>query len=110
MKTFKIKLHKNDKVSVIAGKDKNKTGKILTILVDKNKAKVEGVNMVKRHVKPNPKNQGGIIEQEAFIHLSNLMLICPKCSEPARVSMKILEDGKKVRICKKCGDVIPIVK
>jgi len=110
MKTVKLKLHKNDKVIVITGKDKNKTGKILSILVDKNKAKVEGVNIVKRHVKPNPKSHGGIVEQEAFIHLSNLMLICPKCSEPTRVGMKILEDGKKVRICKKCGDVIPVVK
>lgn len=105
--TFKTSLKKNDKVLVIAGKDKGKTGKIIKILKEKNKALVEGVNIVKKHQKPTPNSSGGIIEKEAPIHLSNLMIICPKCTEHTRISKKILEDGSKVRICKKCGEELP---
>ncbi|MBI2340904.1 MAG: 50S ribosomal protein L24 [Deltaproteobacteria bacterium] len=92
---------------VIAGKEKGKTGKILKILVDRDRALVEKVNLVKRHAKPTKANQqGGIMEKEASLHLSNLMFYCPKCAKPARLGVKFLKDGKKVRICRKCGEVL----
>jgi large subunit ribosomal protein L24 len=107
MKKIKTYLRKNDRVMVMAGKDRGKVGKILAILPAKGRARVEGAQMVKRHTKPGPANSGGIIEKEASIHLSNLMLLCPKCTDPVRISRKILDDGSKVRLCKKCGEVIP---
>lgn len=100
-------IKKNDRVMVMAGKDKGKIGKVLRIVPKKSGAVVEKVNMVKRHTRPGPlSKQGGIIEKEAPIHISNLMLVCSKCTDPVRVRFKILEDGKKVRICHKCGEVI----
>ncbi|MCD4755841.1 MAG: 50S ribosomal protein L24 [Deltaproteobacteria bacterium] len=110
MKTVKTYLRKNDRVMVKAGRDKGKVGKILSILPAKARALVEGAQMVKRHTKPGPGTGGGILEKEASIHLSNLMLICPKCTESAQISRKILGDGNKVRVCKKCGEVIPTEK
>jgi large subunit ribosomal protein L24 len=107
MKRIKTYLRKNDRVMVMAGKDKGKVGKIKKILPGKYRAIVEGAQIVKRHQKPGPASQGGIIEMEAGIHISNLMLICPKCTDPVRISRKILEDGTKVRTCKKCGEAIP---
>jgi len=106
-KSYKTSLKKNDKVLVISGRDNGKSGKILKILNSSNRALVEGVNMVKKHNKPTPTSSGGIIEKEAPIHLSNLMIICPKCTEGTRISKKILEDKTKTRICKKCGEEIP---
>jgi large subunit ribosomal protein L24 len=106
MKNMKTYLKRNDRVMVIAGKDKGKTGKITRILSAKNRALVEGVQMVKRHTKPGPTHSGGIIEKEASIHVSNLMLICPKCTDPVRISRKTLEDGTRVRVCKKCGEAL----
>lgn len=106
MKKLKTYLKKNDRVMVIAGKDKGKAGKINRILPSKNRAIVEGVQMVKRHTKPGPTHSGGIIEKESSIHVSNLMLICPKCTDPVRISKKTLEDGTKVRVCKKCGEAL----
>jgi large subunit ribosomal protein L24 len=100
-------LRVNDKVEVIAGKDKGRVGKIIKVYPDSDKAKVEKVNIMKRHTKPNMKNQqGGIIEMEAPIHVSNLMLICSKCAKTVRVKTSLLEDGTKVRVCKKCGETI----
>lgn len=97
----------NDKVEVIAGKDKGRVGKIIKVYPDSNKAKVEKINMIKKHMKPNMKNQqGGIIEMEAPIHVSNLMLICSKCAKTVRVKTSLLDDGTKARICKKCGESI----
>ncbi len=107
MKKVKTYLRKNDRVMVMAGKDRGKVGKILAILSSKGRARVEGAQMIKRHSKPGPASSGGIIEKEASIHLSNLMLLCPKCTDPVRISRKTLEDGSKVRLCKKCGEVIP---
>ena len=97
---------KGDKVRVISGKDKGKTGVILAAYPKESRVLVEGVNIVKKHVKPNQLNpQGGIVSQEAAIHVSNVMLIDPKSGEPTRVGFKI-EDGKKVRVAKKSGVVI----
>ena len=98
---------KNDQVEVLAGKDKGRVGKILKVDRTLGKALVEKVNIVKRHTKPNQSNQqGGIIEKESYVQMSNLKLICPKCSMTARVGKKILEDGMKVRVCKKCGESV----
>ncbi len=101
----KIKL--NDQVEVIAGKDKGLVGKVIRSFRDKDQVIVEKVNMIKRHTKPNMANQqGGIIDKEAPIDVSNVMLVCPKCSKATRVGSKILDDGAKVRICKKCGESV----
>ena len=103
----KLHIKKNDTVMVIAGEDKGKTGKVLKVLVDKNRAIVEGVNIVTKSAKPSAKNpQGGRIKMEAPIHISNLSLIDPKSGKPTRIGMKINEDGKKVRIAKKSGEEI----
>ncbi|MBQ0137867.1 MAG: 50S ribosomal protein L24 [Kurthia sp.] len=97
---------KGDKVMVISGKDKGKSGVILSAFPKKDRVLVEGVNIVKKHVKPNQLNpQGGIVSQEAAIHVSNVMLIDPKSGEPTRVGYT-MEDGKKVRVSKKTGKVI----
>ena len=103
----KLHIKKNDTVVVLAGQDKGKTGKVLKVLVDENRALVEGVNMVSKSTKPSAKNpQGGIVKQEAPIHISNLSLVDPKCGKPTRVGIKVTEDGKKVRIAKKSGEEI----
>ena len=100
-----VKVKKNDQVMVISGKDRGKSGRVLQVLPRKGKAVVEGVQYYKRHTKPNPgKNiKGGIVEREGAIHLSNLLVICTQCKEPSRVSRKTLEDGRRVRACRKCG-------
>ena len=103
----KLHIKKNDTVVVLAGQDKGKTGKVLKVLVEKNRALVEGVNMVSKSTKPSAKNpQGGIVKQEAPIHISNLSLVDPKSGKPTRVGIKVTEDGKKVRIAKKSGEEI----
>ena len=103
----KLHIKKNDTVVVLAGEDKGKTGKVLKVLVDKNRAIVEGVNMVSKSTKPSAKNpQGGIVKQEAPIHISNLSLVDPKSGKATRVGIKVTEDGKKVRIAKKSGEEI----
>ena len=97
----------NDQVEVITGKDKGRVGKVLRVVRGSDKVVVEKINMVKRHTKPNMVNQqGGIIEKEAPIHVSNVKLICPKCAKTVRPARKILDDGTKVRTCKKCGETI----
>ena len=100
-------LRKNDTVQVISGEYKGKTGRIIRVFPDKDRAIVEGINMVKRHTRPNPKNQqGGIMEKEASIHISNLMLLCPKTGKPTRIGVSILENGKRVRFSKKAKESI----
>jgi len=100
-------LRKNDMVQVISGEYKGKTGRIIKVFPDKDRAIVEGINMVKRHTRPNPKNQqGGIMEKEASIHMSNLMLLCPKTGKPTRIGVSILENGKRVRFSKKAKESI----
>lgn len=101
------RLRKNDNVQVISGEYRGKTGRILKVFPEKNRAIVEGINVVKRHTKPNAKNQqGGIVEKEATIHISNLMLVCPKTGKPTRLGKMILEDGKRVRFSKKAKESI----
>ena len=101
------RIKKGDTVYVNAGNDKGKTGKVLEVITAKNRAIVEGVNMVSKHTKPNAKNpQGGIVKQEAGIHISNLQRIDSAKGGPTRVGFKINEDGKKVRVSKKSGEEI----
>ena len=103
----KLHIKKNDTVVVLAGEDKGKTGKVLKVLVEKNRALVEGVNMVSKSTKPSAQNpQGGIVKQEAPIHISNLSLVDPKSGKATRVGIKVTEDGEKVRIAKKSGEEI----
>jgi len=100
-------IRKNDTVMVIAGKERGKSGKVLRMVPKKDRAIVEKLNMVKRHMRPGQySQQGGILEREAPIHVSNLMLICSKCTDPTRVGHRILEDNRKVRFCKKCGEIV----
>jgi len=103
----KLHIRKGDEVIVLAGDDKGRKGKVLKVLVTKQRALVEGVNMVSKSMKPSAKNpQGGIVKQEAPIHVSNLSLIDPKSGKATRVGMKKTDDGKKVRVAKKSGEVI----
>ena len=103
----KLHIKKGDEVIVLAGDDKGRKGKVLKVLVTKQRALVEGVNMVSKSMKPSAKNpQGGIVKQEAPIHVSNLSLIDPKSGKATRVGMKKTDDGKKVRVAKKSGEVI----
>ena len=102
---IRIQIRKNDQVKVIAGKDLNKTGRVLRVLRDKGRVVVEGVSFLKRHTRPNPQKQikGGIVEREAPIHISNVMIVCGACGKPTRIGHNILADGKKVRICRSCN-------
>lgn len=103
----KVHVRKGDTVLVIRGKSAGKKGKVLEVQPAKSRVIVEGVNKVKRHTRPTQRNpQGGIMEREAPIHSSNVMLYCTKCNRPTRVGKKFLEDGKKVRQCKHCGEVL----
>jgi large subunit ribosomal protein L24 len=103
----KLHVKKDDNIIVISGKDKGKKGRIIAAYPRENRVLVEGVNMVKRHTRPNPTNQhGGIIEREAPIHVSNVMHIDPKSGKPTRVGSKTLENGKKIRIAKRSGESI----
>lgn len=107
MKHQSYVIKKNDTVRVIAGKDKGKTGKVLRVIPKKGRAVVEKLNIVKRHLRPSEQaRQGGILEREAPIEMSNLMVICSKCTDPTRVGYRVLDDDKKVRFCKKCHELI----
>ncbi len=102
-----ISIKKDDKVKIIAGKDKGKVGKVLKVIGKKKRLLIENINIMKRHTKPSAQNrQGGILESESPIHWSNVMLMCNKCIEPVRVKYKTLDDGKKVRICRKCSEIM----
>lgn len=104
----KCRIKKDDNVMVIAGKDKGKVGKVLRLIRKKDAVLVEKVNMVRRHTKGNPYQQqpGGIIDKEAPINISNVQLMCPACTEPTRTGYKTMDDGEKVRFCKKCNEVM----
>jgi large subunit ribosomal protein L24 len=100
-------IRKNDSVMVVTGRERGKTGKILRVMPDRDAAIIERVNLVKRHAKARgPQQPGGIVEKEAPIRLSNIMLMCDKCNAPVRVGRKIMGDGDKARVCRRCGDPI----
>ncbi len=100
-----VQIRKNDSVMVISGRERGKTGKVLRVLPEKDALMIERVNMVKRHSKPRGAQQpGGIVEKEAPIQASNIMIMCDKCNAPVRIGRKQLGDGQKVRICRRCGE------
>jgi len=101
------KIKKDDKVIVISGKEQGKIGTVLRVDSQKGRVIVEKINMVKRHAKPSAKTaQGGIIEKEGSLHISSVMMVCNKCTEPTRIGSRTLEDSSKVRVCKKCGEAV----
>jgi large subunit ribosomal protein L24 len=102
-----VKIRKGDNVLVIAGKDKGKKGKVRTADYKGNRLVVEGANIIKKHAKAVPgAQQGGIIEREAPLHISKVMVLCSKCNHPTRIGVRVLEGGKKVRFCRVCQEVI----
>ena len=100
------KIKKGDKVVVFSGSDKGRTGEVLKVLPDESRVVVQGVKMIKRHTRPSAANQGGIVEKEAAIHVSNVAHIDPKTDKPTRVGFKFVEDNRKVRFAKGSGEVI----
>jgi large subunit ribosomal protein L24 len=102
----KFKIKKGDRVVVTTGRDKGKSGEVLAVQRDRNRVVVQGVNLVKRHQKPSQTAQGGIIEKEASVHISNVAHIDPKTDQPTRVGYRLLDDGRKVRFAKGSSEVI----
>lgn len=102
-----LTIRKNDTVLVIAGREKGKRGKVLFVLPARERVIVERINMVKKHQRPTQKlRQGGIIEREAPLHVSNVMLVCSKCDKATRVGMRVLSDDRRARVCRRCGDIV----
>ena len=107
MSIKKIHVRKNDMVKIIAGKEQGKTGKVLRVFPVKGRIVVEGLNVVKRHTRPNQLNpDGGIVEKEAPLNISNVMLVCGSCNQAARTGIRLLDDGSKTRYCKKCNESV----
>ncbi|MFB3852946.1 MAG: 50S ribosomal protein L24 [Vicinamibacterales bacterium] len=108
MSQLQTPIRKNDNVLVIGGKDRGKRGRVLKVIPARNRVIVEGVNFINRHTKPNPGRnvKGGIVRREASLHASNVQLLCPECSAATRVGHRVLGDGRKVRICRKCEGVV----
>ena len=104
----RLKIRKNDMVVVTAGRDRGKRGRVLRVLPKRGRVVVEGVNFVKRHTRANPQRniKGGIVEREAGLAVANVQLVCPECSEPTRVGRRALEDGRRVRFCRRCEGVV----
>ena len=103
---MKLKIKKGDKVVVITGRDKGKSGEVLRVVPAENRVIVQGVHMVKRHTRPGAGQPGGIVEKEAAIHVSNVAHVDPKSNKPTRIGYKFLEDGRKVRFAKRSGEVL----
>jgi large subunit ribosomal protein L24 len=102
---MRAQIRKNDTVIVITGRERGKTGKVLRVIPEKDRVLVERVNLVKRHTKARgPQSPHGIVEKEAAIHRSNLMILCDRCNGPVRMGKRSLDDGRSVRVCKRCGD------
>ncbi len=107
MSIVKMHIKKSDMVKIIAGKEQGKTGKVLRVLPGKSRVVVEGLNMIKRYTRPNQLYpEGGILEKEAPLSASNVMLICGSCNQPVRTGVRLLEDGVKTRYCKKCNESV----
>ena len=102
----KFKIKKGDRVAVVTGRETGKQGEVLRVDRDRRRVLVQGVNMVKRHTKPSQASPGGIVEQEAMLHISNVAIVDPKTNEPTRVGYRTLNDGRKVRFAKRSGEVI----
>ncbi|HHY65078.1 MAG TPA: 50S ribosomal protein L24 [Clostridiaceae bacterium] len=108
----KAHVKKGDMVYILSGKDAGKKGKVLEVNASERKVIVEGVNIITKHVKPRPNKgfqEGGIIHQEAPIYLDKVMYICKSCGRPAKIGKRIMDNGSKARVCKKCGEVIDII-
>ena len=106
----KVHVKKGDTVYILNGKDGGKKGKVLTVVPSVNKVLVEGINIVTKHIKPRQgMRQGGMVHQEALIYADKVMLVCSKCGIPTKVGRKVLENGAKARVCKKCGETIDVV-
>ncbi|KJR43195.1 Ribosomal protein L24 [Candidatus Magnetoovum chiemensis] len=102
-----LSIKKEDNVLILSGKEKGKKGRVLRIVSEKGKIIIEKINIIKKHMKPNKQNaQGGIIEKEGPINFSKIMLLCPRCGKPTKIANKKLDTGKKVRVCKKCKEVM----
>jgi large subunit ribosomal protein L24 len=103
---IKVHIKKNDQVYILAGKERGKTGKVLRVFPGDNRAIVEGLNFIQKHTRPNPQKniKGGILPKESPIHLSNLMVVCKRCNKRARITINTRQDGRKVRVCKKCNE------
>ncbi len=107
----KVHVKKGDTVYVLSGKDKGKKGKVLRVIPDDSMVLIEGVNMSTKHVKPrNRYQQGGIIHQESPINSAKVMLVCERCGTPTKIGKRVLDNGQKARICKKCSEIIDIIK
>jgi large subunit ribosomal protein L24 len=101
-------IRKNDSVVVTSGRDRGKRGRVLQVVPDKSRVVVEGVNFIKRHTRPNPQKnvKGGIVEREASLSVANVQLVCPECGKPTRIGRRLLDDGRRVRFCRKCNGVV----
>ena len=107
MSIAKLHVKKNDMVKIIAGKEQGKSGKVLRVFPDKGRVIVESLNVIKRHTRPNQLNpEGGIVEKEAPLSISNVMLVCGSCNQATRTGVRLLEDGSKTRYCKKCNESV----
>ncbi|MEJ2245546.1 MAG: 50S ribosomal protein L24 [Acidobacteriota bacterium] len=104
----RVHIKKNDMVYVLSGKDKGKTGKVLKVFVDRNRAVVEGINNILKHTRPDPQKniKGGILPKESPIHLSNLKVVCKRCDKHVRVGFSVMSDGRKVRVCRSCNELL----
>lgn len=104
----RLHIKKNDTVYVRSGKDRGKTGKVLKVFVDKQRAIVEGINQIQKHTRPNPQKnvKGGILPKESPIHVSNLMVVCKRCNKHSRTGYTVTPDGRKVRVCKSCNELL----
>jgi large subunit ribosomal protein L24 len=102
-----LQIRKNDSVMVITGKERGKTGKVLRVIPEKDVIIIERINLIKRHTRPRgPQQPGGIVEKEASVRASNVMIMCDKCNAPVRIGKKVLGDGEKIRICRRCGETL----
>jgi large subunit ribosomal protein L24 len=104
----RMHIKKNDQVYVLSGKDRGKTGKVLKVFPDTSRAIVEGLNFIQKHTRANPQRniKGGILPKESSIHISNLMVMCKRCNERSRVGFSSMQDGRKVRVCKSCDELL----
>ena len=104
----RVHIKKNDMVYVLSGKDRGKTGKVLKVFLDKSRAVVEGLNYIQKHTRPNPQKnvKGGILPKESPIHISNLMVVCKRCNKHSRAGINVMQDGRKVRVCKNCNELL----